>query len=127
MSSLRIAARSLIAALAFFASAAAFAHPKLVASKPADRAEVAAPATIELSFSESLLTKLSGADLTLTQMHGTTTTPVKIEAKTAPSADAKTLVLTPAQPLGPGSYRVDWHVVSTDTHAMKGSISFNVK
>jgi len=113
----------LVAISALLASGALFAHPKIVSTTPADHAEVSAPATIEISFSETLMTQLSGADLTMTEK----ATPTKIETKTAASADAKSLVITPAHPLSAGTYRVDWHVVSTDTHAVKGSFSFRVK
>jgi len=126
MSQFRYHTLGLIAAAAFVISGAAFAHPKVISTKPADHAEVSTPATIEMTFSETLMTQLSGADLTLTETAGATGA-TKIEAKTAASADAKSLVITPARPLAPGAYRVDWHVVSTDTHAVKGSFSFHVK
>lgn len=117
----------LLATAALLASGAAFAHPKLVVTTPADHADVSAPGTIEVSFSEALMTQLSGADLMMTEMPGMTMGPVKIEVKTAASADAKSLVITPARPLSSGTYRVDWHVVSNDTHTAKGSFSFHVK
>ncbi len=117
----------LVAAAACLVSGAVFAHPKVVATTPADHAEVSAPATIEVAFSEKLMTQLSGAELTMTPKPGDTAGAVKIEVKTAASADAKSLVMTPARPLGPGMYRVDWHAVSSDTHAVKGSFSFRVK
>ncbi|MET3653143.1 copper homeostasis periplasmic binding protein CopC [Dyella japonica] len=116
-----------LAAVALLASGAAFAHPKLVVTTPADHADVSAPGTIEMSFSEALMTQLSGANLMMTEMPGMTMEPVKIEVKTVPSSDAKSLVMTPARPLSSGTYRVDWHVVSSDTHAAKGSFSFHVK
>lgn len=127
MSSVRSAFISLFAAAAVFASATAFAHPKLVSSTPADNATGAAPANIKLSFSEALLPKLSGAELTMTKMPGMQMPPMKIAVKVAPSADAKSLVLTPAKPLATGTYRVDWHVVSGDTHTIKGVLTFTVK
>lgn len=127
MSYFRSTILGFIAALACLVSASVIAHPKLIASKPAANAEVSAPATVELSFSETLMPQLSGADLTMTQMPGMTMGPTKIAVKTSPSADAKSLTLTPVGPLGPGTYRVDWHVVSTDTHAVKGSFTFRVK
>lgn len=71
--------------------------------------------------------QLSGADMVMTAMPGMTMAPEKVASTVAPSADAHTLVVTPAQPLVQGSYRVDWHVVSTDTHAVKGTLSFEVK
>ncbi|MDA4334593.1 hypothetical protein NY828_20860, partial [Escherichia coli] len=57
-------------ASAMLASAAAFAHPKLLSSMPTDKAEGAAPAMIELKFSESLFTQYSGANLVMTEMPG---------------------------------------------------------
>lgn len=126
MSSNRSSLRNLAAALAFFASAAAFAHPKVVSTTPANHAEVAAPASVSVTFSETLL-PVSGAELVMTEMPGMTMPPMNIKVKVALSADAKSLVLTPARPLATGSYRVDWHVVSTDTHAVKGSFDFTVK
>lgn len=127
MSYVRSATLGLIATLALLVSASVFAHPKLIASKPADNAVVSTPATIELSFSESLMPQLSSVDVTMTQMPGMTMEPMKVAVKAAPSADAKSLILTPVRPLEPGTYRVDWHVVSTDTHAVKGSFTFRVK
>jgi methionine-rich copper-binding protein CopC len=127
MSHFRSFSLGLIATMAFLISGFAFAHPKLIAARPADHAEVSAPTTVEVSFSEVLMTQLSGADLTMTEMPGMTMGPMKIEAKTTASADGKSLVITPTQPLSPGTYSVDWHVVSDDTHAVKGSFSFRVK
>ncbi|WP_199905791.1 hypothetical protein [Enterobacter hormaechei] len=44
----RYIASIVVAASAILASTAAFAHPKLLSSTPADKAEVAAPAKMEL-------------------------------------------------------------------------------
>jgi methionine-rich copper-binding protein CopC len=52
-------------AATLFASAA-FAHPSLVSSSPADKSQVAAPATIELKFSETLVPQFSAANLIMT-------------------------------------------------------------
>ena len=126
MSQRRSFTLGLVAAAALLASGALLAHPKIVATTPADHAEVSAPATVQITFSETLMTQLSGADLTMTEKSGTAES-TKIEAKTTASSDAKSLVITPTHPLSPGAYRVDWHAVSTDTHAVKGSFSFRVK
>ena len=56
-------------AATLFASAA-FAHPSLVSSSPADKSQVAAPATIELKFSETLVPQFSAANLIMTGMPG---------------------------------------------------------
>lgn len=51
-------------------SAVAQAHPKLLSSTPAEGSDVAAPAKIELQFSENLTTQFSGAKLIMTDMPG---------------------------------------------------------
>ncbi|EYS87866.1 copper resistance protein CopC [Cupriavidus sp. SK-4] len=120
--------QTLLAATAALASSIAFAHPKLVSSTPADKAEVAAPQKIELQFSENLVTQFSGANLVMTGMPGMADhAPMKMAAKVSGSDDPKAMVITPAQPLPPGSYRVDWRAVSSDTHPVNGKIAFTVK
>ena len=87
-------------ASAMLASAAAFAHPKLLSSMPTDKAEGAAPAMIELKFSESLFTQFSGANLVMTEMPGMSEhDAMKIAAKVTADDDPKAMVITPVQPL----------------------------
>lgn len=120
--------RSMLAATLALASSVAFAHPKLVSSTPADKAEVSAPQKIELLFSENLLTQFSGANLVMTGMPGMADhAPMKVAAKISGSDDPKAMVITPARALSPGSYRVDWRAVSSDTHPITGNIAFTVK
>lgn len=126
MPTIRSSLIALAATAVFLASTTAIAHPKLVSTTPAEHAAVAAPTRIVLAFSETLL-PVSGAELTLVKMPGMAMSPMKVDMKAALSGDAKSLVLTPAHALGTGSYRVDWHVVSADTHAAKGSFEFSVK
>jgi methionine-rich copper-binding protein CopC len=38
-----------------------------------------------------------------------------------------TLLSVAVKPLAPGTYHVDWHVVSVDTHATQGDFTFTVK
>uniref|UniRef100_UPI003F4980F9 copper homeostasis periplasmic binding protein CopC n=1 Tax=Cupriavidus taiwanensis TaxID=164546 RepID=UPI003F4980F9 len=117
-----------LAVATVLASSVAFAHPKLVSSTPVDKAEVSAPQKIELQFSETLMTKFSGANLVMTGMPGMADhAPMKVAAKVSGSDDPKTMVITPAQPLVPGTYRVDWRAVSSDTHPINGNIAFTVK
>ncbi|WP_354677199.1 copper homeostasis periplasmic binding protein CopC [Cupriavidus plantarum] len=117
-----------LAVAAAVASSVAFAHPKLVSSTPADKAEVSAPQKIELKFSENLMTQFSGANLVMTGMPGMAGhAPMKVAAKVSGSEDPNTMVITPAQPLVPGTYRVDWRAVSSDTHPINGNIGFTVK
>lgn len=112
------------AAAALFA-VPALAHPKLVSATPAADAKVAAgPRTLTLSFSEKLVAPLSGAELTMLPMPGMG--PHRIPATAKLGDDGSSLVLTLARPLPRGSYRVDWHVVSTDTHRVAGSYTITV-
>lgn len=110
-----------------FGAAPAIAHPKLLSASPAPNATVAPAARVQLSFSEALLPKLSGAEVLMTGMPGMAAhAPARMGAKVNMAADRKTLILTFAKPLPKGSYRLDWHVVSADTHRVKGSYVFKV-
>lgn len=108
-------------------STAAQAHPKLLSSTPVDGATVAAPAKIELSFSEKLTTQFSGAKLIMTEMPGMSAhSPMGVKASVAGSDDPKMMVITPAAPLTPGTYKVEWRAVSSDTHPITGTVTFKV-
>ncbi|ALD90608.1 Copper resistance protein CopC [Cupriavidus gilardii CR3] len=89
---------------------------------------MSAPQKIELKFSENLATQFSGANLVMPGMPGMANhAPMKVAAKVSGSDDPKTMVITPAQSLAPGSYRVEWRAVSSDTHPITGNIAFTVK
>jgi methionine-rich copper-binding protein CopC len=117
-----------ISVLALSATAA-YAHPKLVSSTPAAEARVVKPTKIEMVFTESLAPDFSTAELVMPVMAGMTNhKPMVLRgAKTAVSADGKTLTLTPPKALGGGSYTVNWRVVSIDTHRAEGSFTFTVE
>ena len=109
-------------------AASAFAHPALLSSTPADKSQVAAPAAVELKFSETLVPQFSAAKLVMTGMPGMANHgAMAVAAGVAGASDGKTMVITPAQPLQPGTYRVEWRAVSSDTHPVTGSIGFEVK
>lgn len=117
---------ALIAAGLF--TTAAFAHPSLVSSTPADKSQVSAPASIELKFSETLVPQFSAANLVMTSMPGMPNHGVmKINASVTGASDGKTMVITPTQALQSGDYRVDWRAVSSDTHPITGNVTFKVK
>ena len=103
----------------------ATAHPKLLSVTPAANAAVAAPAHIDLHFSEKLMPAFSKAELTMAAMPGMGA--MKLASATAVATDGKTLVVTPKSRLVHGRYIVDWHVVSTDTHKVAGRYAFAVK
>ena len=117
---------ALFAAAALFAGAAQ-AHPKLLSSTPAAQSTGSAPRQIELHFSEGLMAKLSGADLAMVSMPGMAMkSPMKMTVTATLAADGKTLSVLPAKPLTAGTYRVDYHVVSVDTHRVTGTLVFRI-
>lgn len=108
-------------------SAFAQAHPKLVSSSPAEGSEGAAPKTVELHFSENLVSQFSGAKLVMTAMPGMQHPPMEVKAAISGGSDPKIMVIAPASPLMAGSYKVDWRAVSSDTHPITGSVTFKVR
>ncbi len=108
-------------------SSLAQAHPKLISSNPSQGSTSAAPAKIELHFSENLTTQFSGAKLIMTDMPGMPNSPMGVKAGVSGSDDPKVMVITPAAPLTTGTYKVEWRAVSSDTHPITGNYSFNVK
>ena len=121
-----IGAAALLASLAFAGTAQA--HPKLLSTNPVANSAVAKPTKIALKFSEALIAPMSAADVIMTKMPGMAAKPMKMAGVTsAVTGDRKTLVLTARKPLTTGTYRVNWHVVSADTHRMQGSFTFAVK
>jgi methionine-rich copper-binding protein CopC len=84
---------------------------------------------VTLTFSERLLPNLSGFDLTMTGMPGMANhKPMKVTGfKITIGADGKTLVATLPRALPAGTYRIDWHAVSADTHRITGNVTFTVR
>ncbi len=108
-------------------STLAQAHPKLLSSVPTEGADGASPNTIELHFSENLMTQFSGAKLVMTEMPGMAHSPMPMKAKVTGGSDPKTMVITPLSPLPTGTYQVEWRAVSSDTHPITGNVTFKVK
>ncbi len=120
----------LAAAIAAIAVAApAVSHPKLVASTPAPQATVSNITRASLTFSETLMARLSGIDLSMTGMPGMANhAPMKIAGfQTSVAPDGKTLAATFPRALPAGTYRLDWHAVASDTHRVTGSLTFTVR
>ena len=121
-----IGAAALLACLAFAGTAQA--HPKLLSTNPVANSAVAKPTKIALKFSETLIAPMSAADVIMTKMPGIAAKPMKMAGVTsAVEADRKTLVLTARKPQTTRTYRVNWHVVSADTHRIQGSFTFAVR
>lgn len=115
------------AALALALPGVAAAHSKLVSSTPAANATVAKPTKLTLTFSETFLAPMSGAELVMTGMPGMANhDPMPIKGfKT--DVNGKTMTLTFPRALPAGSYDIKWHIVGADQHKMEGGYSFNVK
>jgi methionine-rich copper-binding protein CopC len=118
-----ITAMATLAVLAMGAlSTSAEAHPKLKSVSPAaDVSSKVSPKEIKLNFSEGVIAKFSGLELK-DEAGKTITTGVPA---TDPG-DRKQLVVPLPSPLIAGRYKVAWHVVSEDTHRVKGEYSFEV-
>ena len=82
----------------------------------------AAPQAITLNFSEGVETGFSGAKITGPKNENIKTLPAKRNEQ-----DQKQLIVPLADSLKPGTYTVDWHVVSVDGHKTKGHYTFSVK
>jgi methionine-rich copper-binding protein CopC len=115
----RIKAATLAIALVLAAPAAALAHAKMTASKPADGSTVAAGVSeIELNFSKPL--RLSMVHVRDANKHDVT-------LKSAlPTAFAPVVKIN-VDSLTAGSYEVAWTAVAEDGHVMKGTFAFSVK
>ncbi|MGE8149856.1 copper homeostasis periplasmic binding protein CopC [Pseudomonas vancouverensis] len=102
------------------AASSVFAHAHLKSETPAADSTVSAPADLRLVFSEGV--EASFTKVTVTKDGA----PVAVKALTTEGSDKKTLVVTPAEPLTAGAYKVEWHAVSVDTHKSEGAYAFKV-
>ena len=87
------------------------ASPLVGSTVPAAPHEVVLTFTqnLEAAFSTAQVTDASGARVD--------------QGKAAVSGNAMTIGL---KSLGPGSYKVHWHVLSVDTHSTEGTFTFHV-
>jgi methionine-rich copper-binding protein CopC len=118
---------TVLAAAALVLPAAAMAHARLVSSTPAANATATKVTKVTLTFSETFLAPMSGAELTMTGMPGMADHgPMPIKGfKT--SVDGKTMTLAFPRALPAGTYSLKWHIVGADQHKTEGSYSFKVK
>jgi copper resistance protein C len=95
----------------------AFAHATLERTSPPVGASVSgSPGEVRLWFSEAVEPRFSGAEVTGPSG--------RVGGRASVSGNQ--LVIGLPQ-LAPGTYRVNWHVISTDTHKMEGSFTFEVR
>ena len=108
-------------AIASIVAGVAHAHPALEAADPGQGATVSSPKEIRLTFTEDLVAKFSG--LTVKDQSG------HLVETANPSVDPshkRQLIVPISKALPPGTYDVDWHAVSADTHRVSGHFSFKV-
>lgn len=104
------------------ASGPAWAHAHLKMSMPSDGEMLnSSPSEIRLDFTEGLEPAFSG--LTITAQSGQ---PVDITKPTVSGIEGHELSTSTSTPLSPGSYTVQWHVLSKDGHATSGTYHFRV-
>ena len=115
-----------LAFLAFLTAATvAFAprapvHATLVSSEPAANSRLtASPARVRLVYSEPVEGRLARVSLV-----PTSGTLIVLRAAADPR-DVRA-VIAPVESLAPGSYRVEWRVVSADGHPVDGKFMFSV-
>lgn len=115
-----------VCALAFLASMimtpSVLAHAHLKQQNPAADSQVTPPQVLTLIFSEGIEPGFSGVVVTDAQKQVMKTGTVKRDEK-----NNTQLTVPLEQTLTPGTYQVDWHVVSVDGHKTKGSYHFSVK
>ena len=113
---------SFAAAAALMAWApSAFAHAHLLSSNPPANAVVASPSIIVLRFNDVLEPRFSGFEITDSQHHA-------VNAPSHPDPNNGAIyTATPAAPLAPGLYHVNWRLVAHDGHRMRGSFDFTVR
>ncbi len=99
----------------------AFAHATLQSATPAPDGAAATVKEIKLSFSEGVNPKFSGIELKDQAGKTVPTGSAAIDPK-----DDKELIVPVDSELGAGTYTVEWHAVSADTHRVNGTFTFQV-
>ena len=115
------ASAALALTLALGLTAAASAHAKLVKSDPADKGQPTDKKNFELTFSEEISGKLSGAELK--DASGS-----KVATTSMVDQNNKGMMVMAKEPLKPGDYKLAWHAVASDDgHRTNGTVNFSVK
>ena len=101
---------------------AVWAHASLVKSDPPRRASLSkSPLQIQLWFNEEIETAY--ASVSVMDSNGKT---VSLDEPKAVEGDPKSIVLAMPE-LGPGSYKVQFRVLSVDGHVVESDYSFRIK
>ncbi|HTK79518.1 MAG TPA: copper homeostasis periplasmic binding protein CopC [Rhizomicrobium sp.] len=110
--------RRLLAIIVLLLPATAAAHAMLEHAEPSAGAQLnVSPKQLHLDFSEPLEPAFSGLSITDSGGHSV--------ANGAPVISGTTMTIS-LKTIPSGSYRVQWHAVSVDTHRTEGRYSFTV-
>src|SRR6266446_6146180 len=102
----------------------AFAHAELQSAEPAaGLAATTSPKQIRITFNEAVIPipQVSGVELKDQAGRVITTGKAVIDP-----ANKNVLVVPISEQLMSGTYKVEWHAVSNDTHRVKGNYAFSV-
>jgi hypothetical protein len=119
---LRRAALASLAAVAWLASAPVAAHAFLDHAVPAVGSTVhESPKSVRLWFTEQL-------ELAFSRVHVVDASGKSVDSGDSHLDASDRAILTVSVPaLAPGTYRVQWRVVSVDTHVTEGDFTFEIK
>lgn len=99
----------------------AFAHDSLISTSPASDDHLsAAPASVTLTFSAGVLSLGESAVVIVTAPDGT------VVSDDNPVIESETVTQALVTNGAPGTYLVQWRVVSSDGHPIDGEFSYNV-
>jgi copper resistance protein C len=100
-------------------------HAPAIAHADLERTDPPAGGTVRAAPSEvtvSLTQKLEPAFSTITVRNA-----AGQRVDTGATRVSGNLMRVPLKPIGPGTYRVNWRVLSVDTHRTQGSFTFHVR
>jgi copper resistance protein C len=99
----------------------AWSHAFLERAQPRVGSTVkAAPSQVRVWFTEALEPAFSTLEVVNERGERVDRGPAQVDAA------SRALLLVPLKPLGPGTYRVKWRVLSVDTHVTEGDFTFRV-
>lgn len=110
-----------LVATACLTGQAAFAHAFLDRASPAVGSDVpTSPPALNLTYTEPVEPLFS-------TVHVTDASGARMDEGKPATQDDGRILSVKLKPLPPGSYTVEWHVTSVDTHKTEGHFTFTVK
>ena len=100
---------------------AAWGHAFLERAQPRVGSTVKSPPSqVRVWFTEAIEPAFSTLEVVNERGERVDRGPAQVDAA------SRALLLVPLKPLGPGTYRVKWRVLSVDTHVTEGDFTFRV-